>query len=463
MRPNAAALLLLASLTGTARGQTTRASVDEPAPDAAWPVGGLSLQPPSGPVITRWERPDLGAGELRACSFRRPLCVHGTRATPPHVVLATLAAGERAWGVLTGALRLPAPDGDPGTGAFDVYLVADAPGVAMAALDLRDPRAVLDRASAFAVVDATLPEGCARDAAVARAVARGAVWRASPATDLATARAESAYLARLMEPCAMALPDGVDRFQAHPERALTDTWAEERPLEGEAFDRGAALFYWWLDVSFGAEPGAVVRALWALTPTSTPAGSFRWMGRPHGFDVLQASFKGVLGTGSTLDDLLLEFAVARAFVGDADDGQHLPESRGLGAAGRVRHEWDIAWPTTPRRLASGAGVAPTGATFIGIDHGGAPPGSRLRVEASWEEHAKMRWAVVKLDAAGRATVMLPIPSRERGTDAQMTVADLDDVARILLVGTNTGDPTYPFDPNDEVWEPHGWTVTFAGE
>ena len=45
----------------------------------------------------------------------------------------------------------------------------------------------------------------------------------------------------------------------------------------------------------------------------------------------------------------------------------------------------------------------------------------------------------------------------------MTVVDLEGVARILVVGTNAGDPSFRFDPNDEVWEPHGWTVTVASE
>jgi hypothetical protein len=28
---------------------------------------------------------------------------------------------------------------------------------------------------------------------------------------------------------------------------------------------------------------------------------------------------------------------------------------------------------------------------------------------------------------------------------------------------NTGDPTYHFDPDDEVWEPHGWLLSLAAE
>jgi hypothetical protein len=43
------------------------------------------------------------------------------------------------------------------------------------------------------------------------------------------------------------------------------------------------------------------------------------------------------------------------------------------------------------------------------------------------------------------------------------VVDVDRVASVLLVGVNVGDPLYPFDPDDAVWEPHGWTLTLASE
>jgi hypothetical protein len=260
-----------------------------------------------------------------------------------------------------------------------------------------------------------------------------------------------------MIPCAMGLVDGVDRFQQTADRAVPDA------SMGLERDRGAALLYWWLDYTFGVEPAATVRALWALAPTRTPLGEPRWRGTPNAFDVLRASFKNALATGSTVDDLWVDFEVGRAFVGDADDGAHLPESRALGAAGRVHAQWEINWPDHPRSLASGAGVAPTGAAYVVISRAGAAPGSRLRVEAAWEEHARMRWTAVKIDAAGKELGRISIPGPDRGTAAQMTVVDLDAAARVLLVGTNVGDPFYPFDPNAGVWEPHGWTLTVAGE
>jgi hypothetical protein len=45
----------------------------------------------------------------------------------------------------------------------------------------------------------------------------------------------------------------------------------------------------------------------------------------------------------------------------------------------------------------------------------------------------------------------------------MSLVDVDRADRIVLVGVNTGDPAYGFDPDDEVWEPHSWLATVAEE
>ena len=72
---------------------------------------------------------------------------------------------------------------------------------------------------------------------------------------------------------------------------------------GSLFAIFAALFFWWLDATYGASPGALVRAMWALAPTQTPPGAARWNDEPDGFAVLKASFKDALTSGSTIEDL----------------------------------------------------------------------------------------------------------------------------------------------------------------
>ena len=418
---------------------------------------------PQGPLIeTGTLRPSGAARQPRLCSWREPICVHGDVA--PGALLRVLASAERAWEVETGPLALPAPDADPVTGAYDIYVSIAVPEETLTAVGSRDPRSRVDRASAFTLLDASLALGgsCRMDTAIASAVARAALFRASPATDEGSARAEAEYFARLAVPCAMSAPAGIDVFQSSPERAVMDPRVGD-PRSAAEFDRGASLFYWWLDASFGGQPGGLVRALWALSATKTPPDAERWKGQPDGVDVLRESFKDALSEGSRLEDVLAEFGATRALLGRRENGAELREARTLGEAIAPRIDWEIDWPAAPRRLASSVGLSPTGSAYILVRRAGAPPGTRLRLEATWEQHAAIRWTAVKLDAGGHELGRIPIAADPRATEAQATLVNLDEAAAILIVATNVGDPFIRLDPDDEVFEPHGWLVTLARE
>jgi hypothetical protein len=413
-----------------------------------------------GDLVVYEPRPALPR-ELTACSFRHPLCAHATADDPRggDDILAWIDAAERAWDVAEGALGVPPPDPSFVTGALDLYVVDGDPYVTRTLLDRRDPAGGFDRASAYALVARHPRRGCSLDTAASRLIARAILFRVAPASDRGSALAESAALARLMTPCRGATDDMESAyFQAHPEVGLADTLsppdetvtARPRRLTttpGELYAAGASLFYDWIDDSFGGYPGAIVRALWALRPTKTPPLAQRWSDEPDGFDVLRETFKGALTTGSKVDDLWLDFAVARALV------PRYP----------VRIDWSIAWPEAPRTLLSGLGVAPTGAAYLSIDCEKRRPGARLRFEAHWEPGARILWALVRVDASGREMSRVAIPAQERGIDAQTTLVDLDGVARVLIVGASAGDPRYQFDPDDYRWEPHGWVVSVAAE
>jgi hypothetical protein len=409
-------------------------------------------------------RPPTVASERRVCSWREPICVHGDASAA--TLLALLESAERAWEIETGALELPAPDPDLVTGAYDLYVRRGVPEGTASFPSARDPRSRIDRASAYTLFDTALAIGdaCERDAAVAASVARASLYRAAPATDEGSARAQAAYVARLAVPCAMGMLDGVDTFQSRPERSFADPAVGDADSRRSAeFARGASLFYWWLDASYSMAPGGIVRAIWALKPTMTPPGADRWKDEPDGVDVLRETFKDALMSGSRLEDLLAEFGTTRALLGPRDNGTELAEARPLGDALVPRVDWTVDWPAHPRRLASPVGIAPAGSTYVLIHRAGAPPGSRLRLEATWERHADIRWTALKLDAAGRELGRIPIGAAPRVTEAQGTVTGLDLASDVLVVGTNVGDPFVPFDPDDERFEPHGWLLTLDAE
>jgi hypothetical protein len=106
-------------------------------------------------------------------------------------------------------------------------------------------------------------------------------------------------------------------------------------------------------------------------------------------------------------------------------------------------------------------VAPSGASYVMIDHAGAPAGASLRVEASWEDYGRMKWAVVKLDAEGHALAVLPITSPRLATSTALTVELIDSVDRFLVLGVNVGSTEHPFNPGQGWWEPHGWVLTIS--
>ena len=463
--------LLLGLMAGRARAET--ASAPDPAQDPKPRAIDPGVAP--GPPIRYAERPAL-TRDSRACSSRVPVCVHASSPRDGAAAMATLDAFERAWETLTGALAIPAPDVDPITLAYDVFLAEPSTELASTELEARDVRSRVDRGRAFTKVDRRVRPGCVLDALAAAQVARASLFRTAPATEDGTARAQSTYLAQLAVPCAIGLSaDAVQAFQSRPERAFCDSRAgDEAAVAGgppifqpspvnALFAAGASTFWARLDWAFGRVPGGIVSASWALHPTMTPLGAARWTNEPDTFDVLRMTFKGALSSNGTVNDLWLDFGVARAFLGSADDGFHLPELRTLADAARVPADWDIPWPATPRRLGARAPVHPTGASYLVIRRAGARPGARLRAEIEWEEHALFRWAFVKVDASGRELGRVVIPTTERATHAQMTLVDLEGVDRVMLVGVNVGDPAYAFDPDDEVWEPHGWLVTVAEE
>jgi hypothetical protein len=389
-----------------------------------------------GPFISMELRPDRAGAWTGPCSLHHPLCIRAAPGTARRFQLDAVAAADRAWEAITGALRVPPPEGALGD-PWEVYLVDGVQGGSRVVSDERDPRSRFDRESTFALVDRDTPTGCGLDFALARAVAAGSLRREVPATDIASVRAQSEAVARLATPCAP--PDDDAEFQAMPWRCLFDS-------SSEPFDRGASLFVEWIDSTFGSEPGAVLFGAWALAPTRTEPSAWRWSASPSTFDVLHMSLKGALGPETTFDDVLLKFAVTRASI--------VP---------RPELAWSVPWPILARRVTPATPVAPTGVSYVRVDHKGALPGAKLRLEAQWEDYARMRWVVLKRDAADRTLSELAVTSTEHATAASMTIEELDSVDNLLIVVQNLGSTEHAFNPNQGEWEPHGWLLTIEGQ
>src|SRR5262249_8177300 len=131
-------------------------------------------------------------------------------------------------------------------------------------------------------------------------------------------------------------------------------------------------------------------------------------------------------------DMLLDFAIARAFIGTRDDERHVLGDPWSGSFGRVRFEWAIRFDSLPRRLAPRAPIDPTGSSYVWIDLKGAPPGARLVLRAEWEPPTAFRWAVLRIDANGREVSRVAVTAEQRSTSAERNIDALDGLSGLLV-------------------------------
>jgi hypothetical protein len=430
----------------TAAAPVARADTEDPPrfgpPPANEPRStGREVVPPRGRAT---------AMTVEACSFHEAVCVHAASTVGPAPVMATLRAAERAL-VAYRAIGLPPP-----RPPYDVYLDPTADGPSTIA-DLVPTSDGWDRASAFTRMPPPPADGggCRLDFAVAQGIAHAIALGFDAGAEAGGLSMQSSYLASLVAECAPVEIPAVDDFQRHPERSF----AAGDPDQPD----GAMLFPAFLDDTAGiGGPGRVMMGLLALSSQRTPVGSWEWKNEPDIFDALRATMRD---RGSSLDNLLLDFAVARAFVGSRSDGKHLADVDRFGDAGRVRFEWSVPFASLPRRLAPLAPIEPTGMTYLWVDlgSGGGKAADELTFVADWELHSLFRWALIKVDKNGAEAGRLDVAGVFGETHAEKTLMGLEGLAGVMVVGVNIGsvDRSHPFDPDEQPLMPHAYTVTLV--
>ncbi len=411
-------------------------------------------------MVSPVQRPDERDAPQRACSFTLPVCVHAPADVPGAALLESLAhleAAMRAYDAL--GLPRPLPDGARGgSPSYDLYLErGPRRSPTRVGHDLRAVGERFDAASAFAFITAPGRGGCTSASDAAYALGHAVAVRLDAGAEEGALAMAASYLAAIAAPCAAEELAAIDAFQRAPERALTG--AALGALDG------ALLFPWYLDDAYGTgTPAQVAMSLLAIAAQSTPAGAPRFRAEPDTFDALRASLRS---RGEDLDDLLLELAIARAFLGSRSDGAHLSDAERFGDFGRVRFEWSLPYATLPRRVAPLRPIEPTGATYVWLDlsaeNAGARPdlkAAEITFVADWELPALFRWAIVKVDRQGAEAGRVEVAGIFGSSRAQRTVVGLDGLSGLLLVGVNAGSMirSRPFDPDDAPFMPHAYTV-----
>ena len=413
------------------------------------------VEPPKpAPVLD--ERPNLPAGHPTLCSDRLPLCLHASTPTAAHKLVPALAILEQAYRRVVFVLgwRPPAPDLSGPSSGFDVYLGNLASPWTVHPDPMTDV-SYLARASAFARVREDLFDSCHLSFAFSAAIARAGIYAIDAAANDELANASATYLGMLAEPCPNAFVAGIDDFQASPHLAVSN------PAHDEG--RGAVLFPWFLQDSRGrGGPADLLHALWALSPQPPPKDSATLLNEP---DFLDAVATLATDTRRSLPDLWLDFAVARAFTGNRDDGVHLPDTRFLGSAGAVRFEWSVPYATLPRRLAPRFPVEPSGASYVWLSLDDAPKNAGLGFRAEWEPPDVFRFALVLVDAQGQTLTRHNPVSQERGTSAEANLETLEGAAGLIVVATNTGSVLrdIAFDPDNHPYTARSYAVSLFAQ
>jgi len=408
--------------------------------------------PTGAPVEDGIERPS--DAEAPACSFRAPVCVHRGSGVGADAARAALAALEVAHARLVRVLGLPPPRADHGAGgsdALDLYLTAT-PGGDLVVGSEPDVLGDFDRAAGFCVLGETGPSLLERAATLClgESIALGL----DPAETPFLRRAFAEHLWLSTGRVTSLDFESFDTLQAHPE--LPPAARDRSPLS----EAGALLFEYLDDRRGFGDAGDLATGLFSVSVGKTAPRSWLWDNWPDVFDVLRRNLDD---DPRAIAKLFLDLAVTRAFLGERDDGTHLPRMEWLGAFGRPRFDWEVTFSSLPRHVAATRAIGPHGSFYLWLGLDRVPDGAELGFQAKWEAPVAFAWSLVRVGAHGEELGRLDAPFIQRGNEVQQNLVDLKDAAGILVVGTNLGgtDLKHPFDPDREPFEPHGCTVYLA--
>lgn len=419
----------------TSAPSTSAVFDDVGAPKEARSASGRSVFPVRA-------RPLPAEVPIRVCSFSEPVCVHAPANVRDVSIAPVLLAAERFFRVNTVLkLPIPLPDGHlGGDDRYDIYLVSD-PGPSLTIADDLPFGSSWDQTSAFTVMTPPLPPlACDSEALVARALARASVFRVDAGIEDAAMGIVESYVADIVTDCSLMTLPAVDDFQRFPEKSLGFRHADEAS--------GALLFARFLDDTYGLGiPGGVVFSLLSVASQHAQTGTTHFSNEPDFFDSLRSNARA---RAKPFDDLLLEFAIQRAFVGSRSDDGHLTDVNKYGDFGRVRFEWMVPLSSLPRRLAPMRPIEAMGATYIWVDLKDAPEDLNLAFVADWEAGVLFHWAIVKVDAQGIEMGRITTAGIRGSIHTERSLLGLQGAAGLVIVGINAGsiDRGRPFDPDD---------------
>jgi hypothetical protein len=302
--------------------------------------------------------------------------------------------------------------------------VRDAAHPADAGTDVEIPWWHLDASTAFAVVDADVPDE-ALDACVADAYTQALLFGHDPAESAEWRRATAAYLSWLVTG-RWGCEEAVVRQQREPWRG---------PIAGSAGDgAGGALFLAMISARADGDRGRFLRDLWGL------ASQKSWHRvAMHGTpDLWEALDRSARVAGDPLKGIVEEISVARFFSGlpERRRSATFPQVRLLPTDAVVPLAIDARWSELPRHLPPvDQEIEPYGSGFAWVDVRGAAAGTQLQVWLRGEYGVEWALVAVQLGEEGEELGRIAAPPR-REPRSFVPVDLAEGTVSVLVVVTN---------------------------
>ncbi|MBN1654935.1 MAG: hypothetical protein JXA30_14290 [Deltaproteobacteria bacterium] len=420
------AIVVVALLLLTATPKTT-AQVSPIEMWAQWAVGQGRWKGPTVPYPQRVSRPDDQGWMLQ--SERYPLCVHAPPAVSEKRVHETLAALEQAYTLLieTGWPEPVADGGYGGTASFDLYLISQSALSTRAFVDAPVAWSLLDSASTYAVVDASVSSDRLQ-ACVVSALVQAVLLGQDPAEAEAWRRATGAYVAWLISG-RYGCDDDVEMKQENPWQG----WITDSLEYGE----GGALFLAALSERADGGSGTFLRELWQFARQKSE--DKRWLrGSP---DLWEALDKALKNAGDSLVEIVEDIAVARYFAGSEPRRRRAPfcAFKTLREDGRVPVLGPISIAQLPKHLpVSDPPLETYGSGYTMVDTAQALFPLQLKIWLRGEHGGRWSLIAIRLSKEGQELGRMAVPAR-RDPNSYLALELTRETDRVLIVVTNLSD------------------------
>jgi hypothetical protein len=330
------------------------------------------------------------------------------------------------------------PDGGyGGSDDFDLYLADEPQRSTEAFADTERSWVLLDEATTFAVMDAGV-DPIALEACVASAYAEAVLYAQDPAESVAWRRATADFVSWLV----------TGRFGCDEAAGIQQREPWRSPIEGAAGSgAGGAGFLAFLSERHDRGSGAFIRDLWALARQNT------WEG--HGLraspDLWEALDVMIERSEDTMDELVLDYSVARWFTGEPARERQAPEPV-LNAMPRdaiVPYVDTIRWDElSEHSAAADPPIEPLGTGYVEIDVSGAPANATLELWLRGEYGVEWAMVAFRVDRNRHELGRVSTPVRLH-TNAYLQVSLFENTDRVIVAVTNFSSRLPDADEPDE--------------